>query len=99
MSEPHGTRLDPMGSGYRPPAAEIAAGIAAEKEEERDTDHTNLDLLKVETTEENGETDSEKGQQQQGAGEKVRHVGFWSHELVNVRLHVIKLWSRTGEKP
>ena len=98
MAEPHGTRLDPVGSGYHPSASEIAN----EKEEERDTDHTNLDLLKVQTSETsgddegNGQADTEKGQQQQGGGEQIRHVGFWSHDLVNVRLHVLKLWFRTG---
>ena len=25
-----------------------------------------------------------------------QHVGFWHHSMVNVRLHVLKLWARTG---
>lgn len=33
----------------------------------------------------------------QGDGEKPRHVGFWHQELNNVRLHVLKLWARTGK--
>ncbi len=33
----------------------------------------------------------------QGDGDKERHVGFWHQELNNVRLHVLKLWTRTGE--
>lgn len=34
---------------------------------------------------------------QQGDGEKPKHVGFWHRELNNVRLHVLKLWARTGK--
>lgn len=33
----------------------------------------------------------------QGDGEEARHVGFWHRDLNNVRLHVFKLWVRTGE--
>lgn len=33
----------------------------------------------------------------QGECEKPRHVGFWHQELNNVRLHVLKLWARTGK--
>ena len=33
----------------------------------------------------------------QGESEKPRHVGFWHRELNNVRLHVLKLWARTGK--
>lgn len=28
---------------------------------------------------------------------KPQHAGFWEHSMVNVRLHVLKLWTRTGE--
>lgn len=95
MSE---TRLDPVGAGYHPSVAETEANV---KEAERDEAHDNLNLLDVErektasAEEYNAESESEKGQQD--GNEKPRHVGFWSHELVNVRLHVIKLWCRTGE--
>ena len=30
--------------------------------------------------------------------EKTKHVGFWHPELNNVRLHVLKLWARTGKE-
>lgn len=33
----------------------------------------------------------------QGNGEEAKHVGFWHRDLNNVRLHVFKLWVRTGE--
>ena len=39
--------------------------------------------------------DNEKASQRDG--EKQGSVGFWHQELNNVRLHVIKLWARTGE--
>lgn len=29
--------------------------------------------------------------------EKSQHAGFWEHSMVNVRLHVLKLWVRTGK--
>ena len=29
--------------------------------------------------------------------EKTSPVGFWHQELNNVRLHVLKLWARTGK--
>lgn len=28
--------------------------------------------------------------------ERPNHAGFWEHSMVNVRLHVLKLWARTG---
>ena len=37
---------------------------------------------------------AEEGQK---SNEKTKHVGFWHTELNNVRLHVLKLWARTGE--
>lgn len=39
----------------------------------------------------------ENEKRRQGDGEKPRHVGFWHPELNNVRLHVLKLWARTGK--
>lgn len=96
MSEAHQTQLDPVGSGYHPSVAEMNA-----KGEERGEANDNLDLLDVRTQKTvsadqyDAENESEKGQR--GGSEEPRHVGFWSHELVNVRLHVIKLWCRTGE--
>ena len=33
----------------------------------------------------------------QEKSEPAKHVGFWHPELNNVRLHVLKLWARTGE--
>ena len=38
---------------------------------------------------------NEKGQQESGA--TANHVGFWHHDLNNVRLHVLRLWARTGK--
>ena len=32
-----------------------------------------------------------------GKSEEAKHVGFWHSDLNNVRLHVLKLWARTGE--
>lgn len=29
--------------------------------------------------------------------EKSQHAGFWEQSMVNVRLHVLKLWTRTGK--
>ena len=34
----------------------------------------------------------------QGDNEKPQHVGFWHQELNNIRLHVLKLWARTGKR-
>lgn len=90
------TQLDPVGAGYHPSVGEMNAEV-----EETDNAHDHLDLLDTRTKETEGADDyndgseSEKGRQY--GIEKQRHVGFWSHELVNVRLHVIKLWIRTGE--
>ena len=36
-------------------------------------------------------------QEGQENSEKTKHVGFWHQDLNNVRLHVLKLWARTGE--
>ena len=90
------TQLDPVGSGYHPPV------IDRHREENEQDDAANhfglLDIQKQDTAataEDSPESESEKGQRSDP--EKPRHVGFWSHELVNVRLHVIKLWCRTGK--
>lgn len=42
---------------------------------------------------------SRRGTKEEGQenSEKAKHVGFWHSELNNVRLHVLKLWARTGE--
>ena len=91
------TQLDPVGSGYHPSVAN------ENEEEERDDYAANhlglLDIQKedtVDSKEYNAESESERGQQT--GAEKPPHAGFWSHDLVNVRLHVIKLWCRTGKE-
>lgn len=90
-------RLDPVGTGSHPPAIESDSEL-----EERGIDTLNPGLLtlnntktQTEATEYNAASESESGQQD--FNEKPRHAGFWHHDLVNVRLHVIKLWLRTGE--
>ena len=40
---------------------------------------------------------TEKEGQENESGEKTTHVGFWHNDLTNVRLHVLKLWARTGK--
>ena len=88
-------RLDSAGAGANPPVVE------SDKElEVRELDTLNPGLLSLnkETTETvgyNAASESESGQQDYD--EKPRHVGFWHHDLVNVRLHVLKLWFRTGK--
>ena len=29
--------------------------------------------------------------------EKCDHAGFWDHSMINIRLHVLKLWAKTGK--
>ena len=97
------TQLDPVGTRHHPPIDrnEEANEKANEEEEERDDAINNLGLLDiqkedtVDTVEYNPESESEKGQQ--SAQGKPKHVGFWAHELNNVRLHVINLWFRTSK--
>ena len=90
-------RLDPVGTGSHPPVVDSDREL-----EEREVDTLNPGLLTLSTkttheaAEYNAGSESESGQQE--FDEKPRHVGFWHHDLVNVRLHVIKLWLRTGEK-
>ena len=31
--------------------------------------------------------------------EKCDHAGFWDHAMINIRLHVLKLWAKTGKMP
>ncbi|KAL6720337.1 hypothetical protein ACLMJK_002258 [Lecanora helva] len=93
MSQPN-----PTGLASHPPVVDKTEA-RNEQEEERDDAEDNFDLLDVQKQDTevqedyNPESESEKGQQ--SGGEKPRHVGFWSHELVNVRLHVIYLWFKT----
>lgn len=56
---------------------------------------TNYTKDTVAASEHHARGEDEKGRQ--GDGEKPRHVGFWHHEMNNVRLHVLKLWLRTGK--
>ena len=90
-------RLDPVGTGSHPPVVESDREL-----EEREIDTLNPGLLTlnntrttIEAAEYNAGSESESGQKPYG--EKSRNVGFWHHDLVNVRLHVIKLWLRTGK--
>lgn len=90
-------RLDPVGTGSQPPVIESDREL-----EERELDTLNPGLLtlnntktETETADYNVSSESENGQQ--NFDKKTRHVGFWHHDLVNVRLHVIKLWLRTGK--
>ena len=56
---------------------------------------TNFTKDTVAASEHHARGEDEK--RRQGGGEKSRHVGFWHHEMNNVRLHVLKLWLRTGK--
>ena len=84
-------QLDPVGAQYHPPLVE-------ENDQWQGGNHG---LLELEDTKEITDADgddanvSELGNQAEGG--KPRHAGFWHHDMVNVRLHVIKLWARTGE--
>lgn len=40
-----------------------------------------------------GSDDVEEEERMEG---RPKHAGFWEHSMVNVRLHVLKLWARTG---
>jgi len=88
--------LDPVGAGYHPPIPESDQDL-----EVRELDTLTPELLNVRWSRDTGSPDeyenndgNEKGTQD--VPQKLRHVGFWHHDLVNVRLHVIKLWARTG---
>lgn len=88
-------RLDPVGTGAHPPVVQSDQEL-----EVRELDTLNPGLLSLnktttEAVEYNAASESESGQQDYD--EKPRHVGFWHHDLVNVRLHVLKLWLRTGK--
>ena len=89
-------QLDPVGSGFHPPVVD-----RDEEEEESNSEINNVGLLDVQKQDTevqedcNAESESEKGQH--SGAEDSSPVGFWSHELVNVRLHVIYLWLKTGK--
>ena len=90
-------RLDPVGTGLHPPVVEPDREL-----EEREVDTLNPGLLTLNNTKTTTETSeynagSESDSDQQHYDQKPGHVGFWHHDLVNVRLHVIKLWLRTGK--
>lgn len=53
-----------------------------------------LSLSQVKTTEESSD-DSDKQNHGESSG-PPQHAGFWDHSMVNVRMHVIKLWARDG---
>ena len=58
----------------------------------QDTNYTKDTVASSKTHPQRGD---EKASQRDG--EKQDSVGFWHQEMNNVRLHVIKLWARTGE--
>lgn len=41
-------------------------------------------------------SDVEEEERMEPSG-RPKHAGFWHHSMVNVRLHVLKLWARTGK--
>lgn len=52
-------------------------------------------LSQVKTTEESSD-DSDEQNRGESSG-PPQHAGFWDHSMVNVRMHVIKLWVRDGK--
>lgn len=54
-----------------------------------------LSLSQVKTTEESSD-DSDEQNHGESSG-PPQHAGFWDHSMVNVRMHVIKLWARDGK--
>lgn len=54
-----------------------------------------LTLSEVKTTEESSD-DSDEQNHGESSG-PPKHAGFWDHSMVNVRMHVIKLWARDGK--
>ena len=79
----------------------LAVSSSREDLEERDFQHNHKLMLqdtnytKDTVAASEHHVGGEKGWQ--GDGEKPGHVGFWHRELNNVRLHVLKLWARTGK--
>lgn len=43
-----------------------------------------------------GSDDVDEEERMEPSG-RPKHAGFWEHSMVNVRLHVLKLWARTGK--
>ena len=90
------TRLDPVGTGVLPSVVE-----SGDQSVVQEIDILNPGSMTLSTTKNaqaddyNAGSESEKGQHDED--EKPRHVGFWHHDLVNVRLHVMNLWTRTGK--
>lgn len=41
-------------------------------------------------------SDVEEEERMEPSG-RPKHAGFWEHSMVNVRLHVLQLWTRTGK--
>lgn len=54
-----------------------------------------LSLSQVKTNEESSD-DSDEQNHGESSG-PPQHAGFWDHSMVNVRMHVIKLWARDGK--
>lgn len=54
-----------------------------------------LSLSQVKTTEQSSD-DSDEQNQGEPSG-PPQHAGFWDQSMVNVRMHVIKLWARDGK--
>lgn len=87
-----------------PPLAETSSSEDLEEQDiqcNHDTNHslllqdTNYTKDTVAASQRPTGSENEKGPQ--GEGGMSGHVGFWHHELNNVRLHVLKLWARTGK--
>ena len=54
-----------------------------------------LSLSQVKTTEDSSDDSDEQNHGESGGPPK--NAGFWDHSMVNVRMHVIKLWARDGK--
>lgn len=54
-----------------------------------------LSLSQMKTTELSSDSSDEQNQGEPSG--PPQHAGFWDHSMVNVRMHVIKLWARDGK--
>lgn len=98
------SQSEPPDTKTGPPLVESSSSEGLEEQDIQLNHGTNHSLLLQDTnytkdtvasSQHPTRSEDEKGRH--GEGGESGHVGFWHHELNNVRLHVLKLWARTGK--
>lgn len=88
---------DSHGNGYLRDGMDANSPMElAESEKENHNYASVIQTPATEVLDPMGSNDVDEEERMETSG-RPKHAGFWHHSMVNVRLHVLKLWARTGK--